>query len=125
MLFRTSACLSALIALMASTSSATCFTVYNNRHELVYRSALPPVNMSLQIHETLLLLYPDGGMVFSTNSSSCQNLPQQVLVDRKVHHAETNEEIQLALDNLAMQYGNSLEVIYAKTPKNRSSSSNP
>ncbi len=62
----------ALLALTASAwSQAACYTVYNAKNEVVYRSVEPPVDMSKQLHQSQSQLPAGSQVVFSPNQSIC------------------------------------------------------
>lgn len=70
----------AALAVAASHSAwAGCYRVYGPDQELVYRSPEPPVDMSLQIHETLPKVLPGATLVFTLDHFGCDirlnNLP--------------------------------------------------
>jgi hypothetical protein len=41
-----------------------CYTVYDRSNRVMYQGERPPVDMSLQIHETLAARFPGGHLVF-------------------------------------------------------------
>ena len=51
---------------LAVGNAMACYTVYDKSERVVYSSQLPPVDMSLPLHETLPKAYPGGHMVFVT-----------------------------------------------------------
>jgi len=70
--FRTAA--TALAAgLLGQAALAACYVVYGPapEQELVYRSAEPPVDLSLPLHETLPRVAPGGSLVFSRDHYGC------------------------------------------------------
>ena len=66
---------SSVMAFLALTTSAwaqaACYTVYNAKSEVVYRSVEPPVDMSKQLHQTQSQLPAGSQVVFSPNNSIC------------------------------------------------------
>ena len=63
----------ALVAgLFAQGSWAACYIVYGADKQIIYRSQLPPVDMSRQIHETLPLVAPGSTLVFSPDNFGCE-----------------------------------------------------
>lgn len=57
--------LAAVCALMlAGTQAMACYTVLDRNQRVVYQGAEPPVDMSLQLHETLGRTHPGAQMVF-------------------------------------------------------------
>lgn len=61
-----------LAALFAQSAMASCYIVYGPKQDVVYRSPLPPVDMSRQIHETLPQLAPGLTLVFSPSDTGCE-----------------------------------------------------
>ena len=53
---------------LAVTQAMACYTVYDKSDRVVYSSQLPPVDMSLPLHETLPKAYPGSHMVFVTGA---------------------------------------------------------
>ncbi len=68
-----------LACLFAQASSAACYVVYAADKQIVYRSQLPPVDMSRPLHETVQQIAPGGTLVFTLDSNGCEleihNLP--------------------------------------------------
>ena len=54
----------------ASFNALACYTVYDRSNRIVYHAQLPPVDMSLPLHQTVPVRFPDGHLVFD-NSTSC------------------------------------------------------
>ena len=62
----------AVLALSACAwAQAGCFTVYNGKNEVIYRSAQTPVDLSKPLHETQNQLPPGAHLVFSPNNDIC------------------------------------------------------
>lgn len=61
-----------LAALYAQGSWAACYIVYGADKQIVYRSQLPPVDMSRPLHETVPRIAPGGTLVFSLDSNGCE-----------------------------------------------------
>ncbi|HQQ71978.1 MAG TPA: hypothetical protein PLL92_16965 [Alicycliphilus sp.] len=65
--------------LFAQGSWAACYIVYGADKQIVYRSQVPPVDMSRPLHETVPRIAPGGTLVFSLDSNGCEleihNLP--------------------------------------------------
>lgn len=62
----------AMLALTASAwAQAACYTVYDSKNEVIYRSAEPPVDMSKPLHLTADQLPTGSRVVFTPNSSVC------------------------------------------------------
>ncbi|MGE8492897.1 MULTISPECIES: hypothetical protein [Comamonas] len=62
----------AMLALTASAwAQAACYTVYDSKNEVVYRSAEPPVDMSKPLHQTASELPSGSRVVFTPNHAVC------------------------------------------------------
>lgn len=62
----------AVLALTASAwTQAACYTVYDSKNEVIYRSAEPPVDMSKPLHQTAAELPAGSQVVFTPNSAVC------------------------------------------------------
>lgn len=68
-----------MAGLFAQGSWAACYIVYGADKQIVYRSQIPPVDMSRPLHETVPRIAPGGTLVFSLDSNGCEleihNLP--------------------------------------------------
>lgn len=68
---------SALLALVASLSApaahAACYVVYAADGQVVYRSPLPPVDLSRTLHETVPAIAPGGKLVFWLGDYGCES----------------------------------------------------
>ena len=68
-----------MAGLFAQGSWAACYIVYAADKQIVYRSQIPPVDMSRPLHETVPRIAPGGTLVFSLDSNGCEleihNLP--------------------------------------------------
>lgn len=53
-----------------SLQALACYTVYDRNNRVIYNAQTAPVDMRLQIHETLPRVFPGGHMVFG-NSTDC------------------------------------------------------
>jgi hypothetical protein len=63
----------ALFATLACQGAwAACYLVYSADQQVVYRSQVPPVDMSLNLHETLPQIAPGGALVFSLGNEGCE-----------------------------------------------------
>ncbi len=66
---------STTLAMMALTASAwaqaACYTVYDGKNEVIYRSAEPPVDMSKPLHQTAGELPNGSRVVFTPDSAVC------------------------------------------------------
>ncbi|MDR0259646.1 MAG: hypothetical protein LBI76_07545 [Comamonas sp.] len=62
----------AVLALTASAwAQAACYTVYDGKNEVIYRSAEPPVDMSKPLHQTAGELPNGSRVVFTPDSAVC------------------------------------------------------
>lgn len=52
---------------------AACYVVYGPDEEVAYRSPLPPVDLSRNLHETLPAIAPGGKLVFWQGNYGCEN----------------------------------------------------
>ncbi len=50
-----------------------CYTVYDASNRIMYQDELPPVDMSLPIHQTVPSRFPGGHMVFDS-TTVCENV---------------------------------------------------
>jgi hypothetical protein len=67
----------ALVAgLFAQGSWAACYIVYGADKQIIYRSQLPPVDMSRPLHETVPRIAPGGTLVFSLDQRLRAGDPQ-------------------------------------------------
>lgn len=75
--FAAPAVLSAMVAWMAGLYSpgahAACYVVYGAGDQVVYRSPLPPVDLSRNLHETVPAIVPGGKLVFWLGDYGCEN----------------------------------------------------
>ncbi len=71
---RTLAPLAALLlaALVSPAAQAACYIVHGADQQVIYRAQTPPVDMSRPLHETLPRVAPGGALVFSLDSSACE-----------------------------------------------------
>ena len=69
---RTSLFLCSLLTL-ASWQALACYTVYDPKSRVMYRSTEAPVDMSRPLHETLPQRFPGGQLVFD-NDNTCPNV---------------------------------------------------
>lgn len=56
----------------AQAASASCYYVYGSSNQLLYRSAQPPVDLALQLHETVPTLGSGLSLVFTPNGAGCE-----------------------------------------------------
>ena len=63
--------LAVLALTAASWAQAACYTVYDSKNQVAYRSALPPVDMSKPLHETSKFLPAGSRFVFSPDTDIC------------------------------------------------------
>jgi hypothetical protein len=79
----------ALLAVLAAASAnaLACYTVYDRNERIVYNAQVPPVDMSLPLHETLPRVFPGGHMVFAANTDCPANVnvtaPRAMVVQRR------------------------------------------
>ncbi len=54
-------------------AAAACYVVYAADQQMIYRSQVPPVDLSRQLHDTLPRVAPPGSqLVFTLNDSGCE-----------------------------------------------------
>ncbi|SFF22778.1 hypothetical protein [Paracidovorax wautersii] len=54
-------------------AAAACYVVYSADQQVIYRSQVPPVDLSRQLHDTLPRVAPAGSqLVFTLNDSGCE-----------------------------------------------------
>ena len=63
-------CVCGALVAAASVNTLACYTVYDRNNHIVYNAQTAPVDMRLQIHETLPSVFPGAHMVFG-NSTDC------------------------------------------------------
>ena len=61
----------ALAALGAQSASAACYYVYSSSNQLLYRSQVSPVDLSLPLSESVPLLGPGLALVFTESNGGC------------------------------------------------------
>lgn len=49
---------------LAASQALACYTVYDRNNAVLYQSEKPPVDMSMQLHDTLPARFPGGHLVF-------------------------------------------------------------
>jgi hypothetical protein len=70
--------IAALCALaFAAANASACYTVYDKSNRVIYQGFEAPVDMSMQLHQTLGRSHPGAQMVFD-NSSVCPSVRQAV-----------------------------------------------
>lgn len=63
-------CVCGALFAAASLNAAACYTVYDRNNRIVYNAQTAPIDMRLQIHETLPRVFPGAHMVFD-DSTDC------------------------------------------------------
>jgi hypothetical protein len=63
-----------LLCLIPSLSFANCFSIYSPRDQLVYRSTVVPIDLSLPISEGLKVRFPNHHLVFVADESACTDI---------------------------------------------------
>lgn len=56
---------------LATTQALACYTVYDRTNVVVYQGEKSPVDMSMQLHDTVPVRFPGGHMVFD-ESADCR-----------------------------------------------------
>lgn len=56
-----------LLAVVGAGPALACYTVYDRSDNVVYNAMVPPVDMSLPLHEALQAAYPGGHLVFGSD----------------------------------------------------------
>ncbi|MBL8311222.1 MAG: hypothetical protein JNL19_12410 [Burkholderiales bacterium] len=60
--------------LIPSESPAACYTVYGTGDAMVYRSTVPPVDLSQHYGSAIRAKYADGYMIVAPDSASCTSI---------------------------------------------------
>jgi hypothetical protein len=63
-----------LLCSIPSLSFAYCFSIYSPRDQLVYRSTVAPIDLSLQISEGLKVRFPNHHLVFVADELACTEI---------------------------------------------------
>jgi hypothetical protein len=63
-----------LLCLIPTLSFAYCFSIYSPQGQLVYRSTVAPIDLSLQISEGLKVRFPNHHLVFLADESGCTDI---------------------------------------------------
>ena len=63
-----------LVALLAlpSLASASCYSTYNAKNQLVSQSTVPPIDLSTRISETMRSRYPGSHLIMVPDDSDCR-----------------------------------------------------
>jgi hypothetical protein len=69
-----SAFTASLLCSIPSLSFAYCFSIYSAQDQLVYRSTVAPIDLSLRISEGLKVRFPNHHLVFVTDESTCTDI---------------------------------------------------
>lgn len=59
------------LGLLSQGALASCFEIYSQDRQLIYRDVVPPVDMSYQFHVTLAQLVPGSTLVFTPSDNVC------------------------------------------------------
>jgi hypothetical protein len=57
--------------LLPSAASAMCFTVYDRTSWIIYRSTVPPIDLSGSITQAMRTKFPGGQLVISNDMRLC------------------------------------------------------
>jgi hypothetical protein len=68
-------------AVLATAAEAACFTVVDRANRIVYRSEIPPVDLSAPIHQTLQRVFPNAQLVISDETRLCSYIDPASPVD--------------------------------------------
>jgi hypothetical protein len=68
-------------AAFASAAQAACFTVVDRANRILYRSEIPPVDLSVPIHQTLPRVFPGSQLVISDETRMCTSIDPASPVD--------------------------------------------
>lgn len=75
-----------LLACGLPSAMAYCYTVYNQKSEILYRSNKPPVDTSFQFHQTVPMVFPAGSnLVFGANEEACVEVAYKPLVNARLN----------------------------------------
>jgi len=69
-----SAFAASLLCSIPSLSFANCFSIYSPEGQLVYRSTVAPIDLSLPISEGLMVRFPNHHLVFVADESGCTDI---------------------------------------------------
>jgi hypothetical protein len=69
-----SALTASLLCAIPSLAFANCFSIYSPQGQLVYRTTVVPIDLSLQITEGLQVRFPNHHLVFVADESMCTDI---------------------------------------------------
>jgi hypothetical protein len=78
---RTLLALAFVPAVIAPVAEASCFTVVDRANRIVYRSEIPPVDLSAPIHQTLPRVFPGTLLIISDEVRMCTYIDPASPVD--------------------------------------------
>lgn len=70
-----------LLALASSSAWAECYTVYDQRHRIVYRDTRAPIDLSGPITEAMRAWSPGGHLVIGGDPRGCTPIDPRLPVD--------------------------------------------
>ncbi|MGD9773555.1 hypothetical protein [Diaphorobacter sp.] len=70
--FATAGAAALMAGLCAPGAWAACYLVYGADQQVIYRSQIPPVDLSRHLHETVPQVAPGGTLVFSLDNQGCE-----------------------------------------------------
>lgn len=77
---------------IAQAASAACYFVYAPNNELIYRSNLAPVDLSLPLHQTVPQLSPGARMFFSLDEYNCATEVNLIAERAQIAEARNSRE---------------------------------
>jgi hypothetical protein len=63
-----------LLCAIPSLSFANCYSIYSPRDQLVYRSTVVPIDLSLPLSDGLKARFPNHQLVFVTDETMCTEI---------------------------------------------------
>ncbi|ACY33805.1 MULTISPECIES: hypothetical protein [Comamonas] len=79
----------------AQVASAACYFVYAPNNELIYRSNVAPVDLSLPLHQTVSQLAPGARMFFSLDEYNCATEVNLIAERAQIAAARNSRERRL------------------------------
>ena len=79
---------------VAQAASAACYFVYAPNNELIYRSNLAPVDLSLPLHMTVPQLSPGARMFFSLDEYNCATEVNLIAERAQIAEARNSRELR-------------------------------
>lgn len=81
-----------LLATGVPSAMAYCYTVYNQKSEILYRSSQPPVDTSFQFHQTVPMVFPAGSnLVFGASEEACGEVVYKPLINASQRSANNRK----------------------------------